>query len=41
MQMRVKNGVSACVHLSNVLYCPKLNSCQWTHLYYEVQVYIA
>ena len=36
--MRVKNGASACVHLLNVLYCPKLHSCQRKHLYYEVQL---
>ena len=32
------NGASACVHLLNVLYCPKLHSCQRKHLYYEVQL---
>ena len=36
-----KNGASACVLLLNILYCPKLHSCQWKHLYYEVQVCIA
>ena len=33
-----KNGASASVHLLNDLYYPKLHSCQWKHLYYEVQV---
>ena len=33
-----KNGASACVHLLNVLYCPKLHSCQRKHLYYEVHL---
>ena len=38
--MRVKNGASACVHLLNVLYRPKLHSCQRKHLYYEVQILV-
>ena len=38
VRKRVKNGASACVHLLNVLYCPKLQSCQWKHVYYEVQL---
>ena len=38
MQMRVKNGASACVHLLNGLCSPKLQSCQLKHLYYEVQL---
>ena len=32
------NGASACVHLLNALYFPTLQSCQWKHLYYEVQL---
>ena len=33
-----KNEASACVHLLNGLNCPKLQSCQWKHLYYEVRL---
>ena len=38
LQIGGKNGASACVHLLNVLYCPKLHSCQRKHLYYKVQL---
>ena len=38
MQMRGQEGASACVHLLNALYCPKLQSCRWKHLYYEGEV---
>ena len=41
MQMRVKKqSLSVCPPFKT-LYCPKLYSCQWKHVYYEVQVCIA